>query len=174
MSKYSAAFKLKVVREMCEGHSSLRETARRYQLDSSGIHLWARRYEYHGEQAFSDMPRPRRPFSAAFKWKVLCAMQAQQLSAREAVALFNLSNVRVIKRWKTRYAEQGKEGLQPRHRQRPPMAKPKRPVNKAGQSPTDKQLKQKQEEIEFLRAENAYLKKLDALMRQKQATGKKR
>lgn len=178
-NKHSAKFKLQVVSEYLQGEASLLQLARHYGLSSGSIHLWVQRYRYHGEQAFEDQPRPRRPYPAEFKGHVLETMQREGLSARQAVARFQLSSVGVIRAWQARY---DRAGLDPLKRLRRPTRimskspKPPKRGNRATASMTEeqRQIARQQEELEYLRAENAYLKKLDALMQAKRrAAGKK-
>lgn len=178
-NKHSAQFKQRVVSEYLQGGTSLLQLARHYGLSSGGIHLWVQRYRYHGKRAFEDPPRPRRPYPAEFKRHVLETMQREGLSARQAVARFQLSSVGVIRAWQARYDGAGFDPLT-RLRRRPRiMSKSPKPPKRsnrptAAMTEEQRQIARQQEELEYLRAENAYLKKLDALMRAKnRATGKK-
>lgn len=173
-NKHSKSFKLKVVKAIKAG-MGLREASRRFGLHSASIHLWVKRYHYHGAKAFSDIAHARKPYSAQFKWQVLSTMEKQQLSARETVALFNLSSINCIREWRKRYALYGKNGLEPHYLRKSMLKKPKKPESTAkptNQQDWGQQLKAQKKEIEYLRAENAYLKKLRAL-REKSASLKK-
>lgn len=165
---YSAAFKLKLVREVIQGGRPTAQIARQYGVDPTGLFVWRKRYEYHGAQAFSDESRPRRRYSLAFKLKVLRAIETHALTANEAVARFQLSNDRVVRRWQRQYAVHGKQGLiaaqQPRTAAMAKSAQPRQRTEQASSS-KDELIQQQQQELAYLRAENAYLKKLRALMR---------
>ena len=92
------------------------------------------------------------------------------LSNREAMIKFKLrSHCEVIK-WVRLYQENGIDGLKPKPRAQPKlMLKPKIPRVKQPQEDRDKTHEQLLEELAYLRAEVAYLKKRRALIqRQKE------
>lgn len=167
-NKYSAALKHKVVQELIKGDLGVVQLGRQYQIDASQIHMWWLRFRYHGAEAFSDYSEPRQGHSVAFKLKVLQTMESQMLSTREAAALFKLGSNQCVSHWQKAYAASGIKGLEPKatlthYRE----SMPKSPKNNLNSSLSlEERLKQQEEELEYLRAENAYLKKLDALMRQ--------
>lgn len=87
---------------------------------------------------------------------------------REGAAWFNISNESVVRRWVNVYKDTGPEGLQNLKRGRA------RQVNKKDSAPpsTGQDLgslspEELRAELRYLRAENAYLKKLKALVQQK-------
>lgn len=174
-NKYSAAFKLKVVREIELGQRCTEAIARHYKLDSSTLYLWHKRYEYHGESAFSDCARPRRIYPDAFKRKVLRTMEREQLTVNETISRFKISNNGTIRRWQAWYTGRNRRPITARQRRIMPK-KPTQPTFRPSHKLSAEQLiKQQKRELEYLRAENAYLKKLDALMREEnQTTDKKR
>lgn len=170
-NKYPARLKIEIVERLQNGTIGLRPLAREYGIDSASIHLWWLRYQYHGRAVFSDESRPRGRHSGTFKLLVLRVMQEQQLCKRQTVALFHLSSVTCVTHWERLYSQYGMMGLYPtKHRHRR-MKKPPKPTSDKSTLTLEQQLKRQQEELAYLRAENAYLKKLDALMQQK--SGKK-
>lgn len=176
-NKHSAAFKNQVVQELIQGDLSASQLGRKYQISDSQIHMWWLRYRYHGAEAFSDYSNPRQRHSVKFKMKVLRTMERKMLSTTEAAALFKLGSSQCVSQWQKAYAEHGIKGLEPKPKAiltNPRKTMPKPPKNKSNKPVSlEKQLKEQQEELEYLRAENAYLKKLDALMLRQQ-TRKKR
>lgn len=169
-NKYPARLKIEAVERLQSGSIGLKPLAQEYGIHSASLHLWWLRYQYHGRAAFSDIARPRGRYSGTFKLFVLHVMQEQRLCTRQAVALFNLSCVTCVTRWKRLYQQYGMMGLYlTQHRYRP-MKKPPQSTDTSILT-LEQQLKRQQEELAYLKAENAYLKKLDALMRQK--SGKK-
>ncbi|VEB06711.1 transposase [Klebsiella pneumoniae] len=118
------------------------------------------------------VPRCRRPglqknnhYSDEFKLVVVRAVISDRLTMREAAARFNLSAEILVRRWLDVYNDAGAEGLLNMQCGRPgQMTKPKNipPL-------TDKELEklspeELRAELRYLRAENAYLKKLKALV----------
>ncbi|MGT4398423.1 transposase, partial [Klebsiella pneumoniae] len=100
-----------------------------------------------------------------FKLVVVRAVISDRLTMREAAARFNLSAEILVRRWLDVYNDAGAEGLLNIQCGRPgKMTKPKNipPL-------TDKELEklspeELRAELRYLRAENAYLKKLKALV----------
>lgn len=108
-------------------------------------------------------------YSAEFKMSVLRRMWAEKLSPYDASAIFNIRSPNYIARWEHVHREGGIEALKPATRGRPTgMKKPKDKV-----PPRQQDAKRSQEELiaelNQLRMENAYLKKLDTLVRARQA-----
>ncbi len=112
-------------------------------------------------------------YSDEFKLVVVRAVISDRLTMREAAARFNLSAEILVRRWLDVYNDAGAEGLLNMQCGRPgQMTKPKNipPL-------TDKELEklspeELRAELRYLRAENAYLKKLKALV-QSEKNGKK-
>lgn len=175
LNKYSANFKLNIVKSYLKGEMSTVQLAKKYGLTTGDISLWLLRYKYHGEKVFSDYARPNiSAYDSKFKLKVLKTIESKQLSNRQATALFNLSNVGVVKRWQEQFKCGGIEALEPK-RSRPDMKKPKKNTKQTNKpkgrklTGLEKLLAKQSRRIEYLEAENEYLKKLDALMKENQA-----
>ena len=101
--------------------------------------------------------KPNKRYTAEFKQTVVETMRKEGLSYKEAERQFGLSHKRAAS-WERIYLEEGPEGLQKERRGR---------SGKGGRPP--KQLKPEVEkdliaEVQWLRAEVAYLKKLNALV----------
>jgi transposase len=125
------------------------------------VHRWIETYRQWGQQSF--MGRPRQ-FSPAFKVAVLKQIEREGLSIRQAMVRFGISSSRSIDAWRTRYDLGGVGALGPA-RDRPAMKKKRSPPKPlADMTPKEMAI-----ELEYLRAENAVLKKLDALIREEQA-----
>lgn len=73
----------------------------------------------------------------------------------------------LLGRWLREYQENGGMIIA-KKRGKPPMVK-KKPKKTEEPGSTEEQLRKAQEELEYLRAENAYLKKLKALVQERQA-----
>jgi transposase len=163
MSRHTAQFKRSVVKDLLSGKGgSSRDVAYRHGIDHGTVRRWAAAWQERGEDAFR---KKYSRYDARFKLKVLRAMLSKDLSGRQAAALFDIRNPAVIGIWKRQYDSGGIEALQPRPRGRP-VKPPKSSVpsdsTKSDESRTKEELL---EELNYLRMENAYLKKLDALIR---------
>ena len=112
--------------------------------------------------------RENKKYTPKFKQKVIETMQKEGLSYREAAREFEVSDHNRIQAWERIYLEEGPEGFQIERRGR---------SGKGGRPP--KQLKPEVEEdliaeVQRLRAEVAYLKKLNALVLEEERQSKRR
>jgi transposase len=176
MLKYDENFKRAIVLEYLSGSGGFRALASKYGLDRATLRFWVDRYRHHGE---AGLRKKLARYSAQFKLSVLKRMWAEQLGYRQVIALFDLRvSTAVVSGWERRYHEGAQEALKPKQ----PVERPKRmKVSESAhsslpaQSEERRTLEELRQENEYLRAEVAYLKKLDALVRaQKSATPPKR
>jgi transposase len=112
-------------------------------------------------------------YTAEFKFSVLKHMWDNKLSYRETIAAFDIRSRACLRDWEKRYQGGGIEALEPRRRGRPrtmPDTGSKTPP------PPDEKLTHEAllAELKYLRMENAYLKKLKALVQAKQAPTKRK
>ena len=116
------------------------------------------------------MPKgiPNKKYTGEFKQMVVETIQKEHMSYGEAARRFEVRSDTQIRRWERIYLEEGPEGLYVERRGR---------SGKGGRPP--KQLKPEVEEdliaeLQRLRAENAYLKKLKALVLEEERQNKRR
>jgi transposase len=171
VSKYSSELKLEVVRAYIDGGIGSRALGNKYLIDHHKIRQWAKLYKIHGSEGltkkFSNYP-------AAFKLKVLRRMWEGRLSFSETAAIFNIRNPWCLSGWERLYREGGIEALKPRQRgRRKAMVDPKVKPPPKGENdrPSREELLA---ELSQLRMENAYLKKLNALVQARQAPKKRK
>ena len=115
------------------------------------------------------MPKgiPNKKYTGEFKQMVVEAIQKERLSYREAARQYGIRDHKQVAKWERIYLEEGPEGLYAERRGRKSTGRP------------PKQLKPEVEEdliaeVQRLRAENAYLKKLRALIQEEERQGKGR
>ena len=110
------------------------------------------------------MPKgqPNKRYTPEFKIKVVETMHKEKLSYRETARQFDISNSRVTA-WERIYLEEGAEGLYAERRGR----------KSTGRPPKIKKEEDLIAEVQRLRAENAYLKKLNALVAERVRQEKK-
>lgn len=84
-------------------------------------------------------------------------------SLRDTAAIFNIPTHALLSRWKKEFETEGVDALKPKKKGRPSM---KDKVNKS--TPVEGSVGALQSEVERLRMENAYLKKLNALVQSKE------
>jgi transposase len=171
MSKYSAKFKQSVVKDYLSGkRGGSREVAHRHGVDHGAVRRWAAAWRAHGDAA---LKKKYSQYDAPFKLKVLQLMQARTLSCREAAAVFDIRNPTVIGRWKRQYDWRGIQAIEPRPRGRPvKQPKPSAPPDPSSSDET-RTKEELLKELNYLRMENAYLKKLDALIRSESPTAQR-
>lgn len=157
MAKYDEQFKLETIRQCLLGEVSVEAVARVRGVDYSMVRRWISSYQVHGMGSLS---KRYRHYSVEFKLEVLERVAREGLSDREAVAIYNLRNSGIIGQWRRRYDSGGVGALTPKRQGRSTMPH-KHPAELAPKDMTEKQLR---EEVAYLRAENDYLKKLDALI----------
>ena len=106
--------------------------------------------------------KPNKRYTPEFKIKVVETMHREKLSYRETARQFDISNSRVTA-WERIYIEEGADGLYAERRGR----------KSTGRPPKIKKEEDLVAEVQRLRAENAYLKKLNALVAERVRQEKK-
>lgn len=171
MAKYSERFKIEMAREGAQGALGLRELARKHGLDYSMVRRWVESYRRHGA---AGLQKKHSHYDVAFKLHVLQRIRDEALTQRQAAALFQIRSTATIGIWQRQY-DQGDLGAwaPATKRHRMPRKHPADPLPKPAEEMTREELLK---ELAYLRAETAYLKKLDALIQAEQpaAHGKKR
>ena len=162
MSKYSNEFKLEVVKYCVEQYHGYSDAAKFFNIPSETTVLqWVRRYK---EKAVEGLLKNiNSSYSGNFKQSVVEFMHNNHLSATETAIKFNLANHNIVLKWERIYYEEGAQALykESRGRRKNMSSKPRK-----------KQLSKENEddlieEVQRLRMENAYLKKLQALIQER-------
>ena len=170
--KYTEQFKIQVVNDYLAGTAGFKSIARQHGLAAPVVRRWVAWYRLHGVDGLSKKPRS---YSAEFKLSVLQRMWDNSLSQTQVAAVFNIGNSTSIGIWERRYLDGGIEALS-----RPPRTKRENmdaPTSKPVPTPSDDERTRDEllDELLDLRAEVAYLKKLEALVQaKKKAALKKR
>jgi len=175
MAKYSLAFKLRVVRHREHDGFGSRTTATHFGIDHGRVDKWCAAYRAHGEDG---LRKRYRRYSSAYKAAVLSRMASEGWSIRQTCAIFNIPAFSTLQQWQRAFAEGGMAALEPKRRGRPPkMAKHKShtpPLPQRRKAPGNMTPEEINDELEYLRAENDYLKKLKALAQEKRSAEKKK
>jgi len=158
--KYSDEFKLQIVFEYLDGHSGgYRCLEDKYGIGYAIIRHWVALYKAGGVEQLTNVTRT---FSGDFKVHVVEYMHQNALSVRKTAAYFGIQSIATVSKWERIYYEEGKEALYIERRGRK-MSKessmPKKDLNK------DEDLLA---EVQRLRMENEYLKKLIALTQERE------
>lgn len=160
MGKFTVEEKLNAVRDYVTGNDSKKGVAKRYGVDRSVLKQWIELFQNHGEEG---LRKRYTNYSAEFKLDVLNFMNDTGASPYEAAAVYNIPSRDTVNKWKKAVDAGGRDALIPKKKGRPAMKeKPK-------ENELPKQSNETlQQEVERLRMENAYLKKLNALVKEKE------
>ena len=162
LSQYSEQYKLAVVEHYQNTSDGYKLTARHFGLDHATVRTWVKAYQQHG---LKGLQPTHGYYSQSFKLTVVQDILHNQLSICAAAFKYNVPYHTTVAAWLKRYAQQGLHGLAVRraqpgrlnavvHRTLP------KPLPKVPETPSANQRLQAQ--LQFLQAENAYLKKLYA------------
>jgi transposase len=164
MTKHTEQFKLQVVKEYLAGSAGFNTVAREHGLAAPVVRRWVEWHRLHGVEGLS---RQRGRYSAEFKRSVLQHMWDNSLSQTQAGAVFNIGNPTSIGIWERRFLDGGIEALSRLSQIK--CENMEAPTSKPVPSPNDDERSRDEllSELVDLRAEVAYLKKIEALVRAK-------
>lgn len=156
--KYPVPVRLAAVQHYLSREGTLSETALLFGVGKSPLGRWIRAFRQRGAAGLEH--RIPRTYTQAFRLQVVHYMMKNKCSCAEAAAHFDIPNETLIQQWLKRYRDGGAEALHPANTGgRVPKIK-----SSSDSKPfSDMTPAELQEELEYLRAENAYLKKLKAL-----------
>ena len=174
MEKYSEQMKLAAIKAYCSGQQGLLATARLHNVGASSLRKWVAAYQAQGIAGIQ--LKRREVYGIEFKLAVLQRIRSEGLSYRQAAAVFDIRHFNIIGAWERAYDRDGVDGLIPygatRHK-----TMNKAPPPQAVSQPCDDEMRTRQEllvELNTLRLENAYLKKVDALVRTQAKSAQKK
>ncbi|EOO57687.1 hypothetical protein IKE_06312 [Bacillus cereus VD196] len=160
MTKFTAEEKMTAVQSYLEGVEGYDAISASIGASVSTIRTWVIQYKHNGVEAFI---KSYASYSAQFKLDVLNYMNDQGTSSDEAAAIFNIPSSGLIRKWRRQFASQGTDALISKKEGRLNMMK----KTKKSTTPIKGSIEELQVEVERLRMENAYLKKLNALVQNK-------
>ena len=163
MSKHSREFKLHLAKLAQDTSSSI--VSGEFDVELSQIKYWSAVHRIHGDNSFK---HPDKPYDKTIKLEAITTMQANNWSIGYTSAYFDLSSPGILYQWLKRYNEGGLDNLTPQKKGRPTMTLTP-PTQKPSEQMSEQELL---EELEYLRAENAVLKKLEALAQQRKQKNK--
>ncbi len=173
MAKYDEPFKARAVQLYLSGESGFGSLAGKLGIGKKLLQRWVAAYREHGSAGL------RKKFShydAQFKADVLHRMWTEMLSGEQVAAIFGIRSPGCIAQWERQYHSGGIHALAPRRRGRPTAMQPPENKPKADEDrpPEERTREQLLKENEYLRAEVAYLKKLDALVQAKKKAAQRK
>lgn len=167
MAKHSQEFKQQVVEHYLSRTVGYKSVARLFGIDHSTVRQWIAAFNQQGSDGLC-IKNTKTFYSLEFKLDVVHAVLADGLSLREAQQRFCLRQKSMVQRWLRLYESGGIDALQPKPKGRAKQM-PKLPRSNTITADQDKTHAELLKELEYLRAENAFLKKLDALIQAQEA-----
>jgi transposase len=160
MAKYSTEQKLEAVLAYLEGKASFKRIAEERNMSTAPLKKWTLRYREHGVEGLVSSYTHH---DIQFKMDVLSYMNEFGASINETAARFNLASDATVLVWKRQFEAGGVEALKSKKKGRPSVKKEtKKP------QPIEGSVEALQAEVDRLRMENTYLKKLNALVQNKE------
>lgn len=156
MANFIAEEKIFIARLYLEGKHSYLELQDLYKVSYQIIQGWVRLYQIQGEEGFK---KSYTSYSAEFKMDVLNYMNDTGASSYEAAAIFNISSPSLVRTWRVNFNAVGFDALISKKKGRPSMKKQTKKVKLQEGS-----IEALEERVKQLEMENAYLKKLNALV----------
>jgi transposase len=163
--RYSLDTKLAAVESYEAGQQGLIATALRYEVDVSSLRQWVSRFRAHGLEGIRQ--KRKQTYGQEFKLAVLQRARDEGLSHRQVAALFNIRRFNIIGDWERAYAREGMPGLVPYRGGRQKLGSEKESNRSEPAEAGSDEIRSRREllgELKELRLENAYLKKVDALV----------
>jgi transposase len=159
MAKYTAEDKLAAVHRYFEGKEGYITIAKSLNTSDSVIRNWVMQYETHGVEVF--LKKSYTSYSAQFKLDVLNYMNDFGTSPNETALIFNITSPALIRKWRGLFESQGIDALESKKKGRLSMKKESKK-----KQPAEGSQEALLAELEYLRMENAYLKKLNTLVQE--------
>jgi|GEM_PF-914412 len=161
--RYKPEERLEIAKAIAEGQLTINEASEKYGIHKSEIQRWAAEYTQHGAEGII---KKKVKYDGNFKKTVVEDMRTNGLSLRETAVKYKLGNHNVVAAWERIYLTEGIEGLSIERRGKSGHAVGVR-KGRLPKSKEDDLIAENQR----LRMELDYLKKLNALVRERQHPG---
>ena len=163
---YSTELKLEIVTKYLKGGIGIKALAKEYHVTFGDIQKWRDAYLEHG---VSGLCTTHGTYTGDFKITVVEYMHDAGTSLRKTAAHFNIPCRDSIKRWERIYYEEGPDALKEERRGRIRTMDKKRGRKPKKNVDTNEDLLA---EVQRLRMENEYLKKLNALIQEREKSNR--
>ncbi len=161
MAKYSFDEKLEAVLRVVNDGMSQQQSAKILGTHKSCVQKWMRLYQEHGSDGLTIK---HGSYTGDFKKNVIEYMHENHLSIRQTAGKFGIPSTSTLDKWERIYYEEGPQGLYQDNRGRKPKMNSDKPRKKKLNKTTEEDLIA---EVQRLRMENEYLKKLNALVQER-------
>ncbi len=169
MAKFTAQEKIQYVKKYLDGTIGHKAIARTIGVAPSVFHSWIQQYQYRGENAFK---KQYTTYSVDDKLEVLTYMNEHGTSPGETAAIFSIQSPSTVYQWMKLFDKQGVDAFIPKKKGRSPL-KEEKPELSEQKNPESSEIEALQAEVERLRMELAYVKKLNALVQNKEKSPNK-
>ena len=160
MTKYSIEVKQELIELIEKKNHSIIGAARELGVSSSVAKRWVQMFRNNGYEGLS---KKKGTYSGKYKVGVVEYMHKNHFSISEASARFGIPSASTLLKWERIYYEEGVEGLMNEKRGRPRKdTNKKTTLPKMNKSVEEDLISQ----VQWLKAENAYLKKYNALVQE--------
>jgi transposase len=167
MAKYTYEQKLEAVLNVTDKHMSVDSAAKILGTGYSHVRRWVKRYEMYGTDG---LLQKSGTYTGQFKQHVIEFMHQEHLSIFETATIFGIPQDSTVGKWECIYYEKGPQALYINNRGRKKKMSSKKPKEPKLTKETEEDLIA---EVQRLRMENAYLKKLNALVQEREKSQKK-
>ena len=161
MPKYTYEEKMEAVRRVVEEGVSIATSAKILGTAVAVVQRWVARYKQFGPEG---LILKHGSYDGDFKLSVIKYMHENNLSLFQAAAKFGVPNDTTVGKWERIYYEEGPQGLYRDNRGRKSIMSSDKPRKKKLNKETEEDLIA---EVQRLRMENEYLKKLNALVQER-------
>jgi len=161
MAKHSYEQRMEAVLNVVEKHMSIRDSAKLSGIARALIHRWVMRYEQFGVEG---VILKHGTYTGEFKQRVIEYMHENHLSVSKTAVLFGVPTDVTVGKWERIYYEEGPLALYIDNRGQNRTMLSDKPKKVKFNKETEETLL---EEVQRLRMENAYLKKLNALVQKR-------
>jgi transposase len=168
--KHPYSDRLQIVSKVLDEHYPIRTTGKLFDANQRQVKYWVALYSRYGEEG---LRMQSRYYPMEFKYKVLQDMFETHLTLQETALKYGIPSPSTVLMWKRKYDKKGLLGLNDGSRiWTENMVKEDDATSsdkKKNQElpPGGRERKDLLKEIDFLKAENAYLKKLRALVQER-------
>lgn len=163
--KFSEELKLQVVLDYLEKHIPQKKIAKKYNVAPGDVQKWVDAYEAHGVEGLIIHQYNHNKYDGEFKIKVVEYMHTHNYSARQTAAHFNIPSYTSVCQWEQKYLKGGNASLLLETRgKKSNMPNKIKKLNKKKDENEESLI----EEVKRLRMENEYLKKLNALIQERE------
>lgn len=169
MTKYSFAFKWKIVQEYLEGKGGYIYLAKKYSVkNKKQIENWVKAFDEFGEEGLF-RKRQNQSYSVQFKLDAVELYQTSELSYREVAHKLEMNNPALIANWMRKFRDRGVDGLSKTKGRPSAMShkKSKKKLESVKTTPEEQdRIKTLEKQVHSLQIENAFLKELRKLRKQ--------